>query len=136
VADILSMVDEREPMERDFSELQGLLPLQFRGARRGVSETEPLRRLMTAMLVDAVRCFETKFNAYPSARRQEFAEVRSWIFSDADDGVFSFRAVCDALEVDPGVIRKALTRRQEPELAGEERRIFRRSAQRTKRLSA
>jgi hypothetical protein len=62
--------------------------------------------------------------------------VRAWIFFDADDGVFSFRAICDALEVDPEVIRKALTRRQERALAAEEGRIFRRSAQRTKRLSA
>jgi len=27
----------------------------------------------------------------------EFAEVRSWIFSDEDNGAFSFKAVCDAL---------------------------------------
>ena len=122
-------------MESDFSELQGILPLQFRGARRAIFGTEPLRRLMIAMLVDAVRCFETKFDPYQAARRQEFAEAHSWIFSDADEGVFSFRAVCDALEVDPGVIRKALTRRHERRLAGEERRLFRRSAQHAKRVS-
>jgi hypothetical protein len=76
MADVLSMVS-REPTESDFSELQGILPEQFYGARRGTSEVEPLRRLMIAMLVDAVRCFETKFDARQPATRQEFAEVRS-----------------------------------------------------------
>jgi hypothetical protein len=126
MANILSMVS-REPTESDFSELQGVLPEQFFGDRRGTSEIQPVRRLMIAMLVDAVKCFETRFDARQPATCREFAEVRSWIFSDADDGVFSFRAVCDALGVEPALIRKGLARRQEKRLAGERRRILRRS---------
>jgi hypothetical protein len=136
MAEILSMVRDKEPVESDFSELQGFLPLQFHGARRGTSEIEPLRRLMVAMLVDAVRCFETKFDARQPATRQQFAEVHSWIFSDADDGVFSFTAVCDTLGIDPGVIRKGLTRWGEKRPAGERRRIIRRSAMPGKWISA
>jgi hypothetical protein len=134
--DILSMLTERQPTEIDSSELHGILPEQFYGARRGTSEGEPLRRLMIAMLVDAIRCFETKFDARQPATRQEFAEVRSWIFSDADDGVFSFRAVCDALAVDPGAIRKGLTRWQENGFAGGRRQTIRRSTLPAKRISA
>ena len=136
MADILSTVCDRAPMESDFSEPQGVLPEQFYGTRRGTSEIEPLRRLMIAMLVDAVRCFERKFDARQPATRQEFAEVRSWIFSDADDGVFSFTAVCDTLVVDPGAIRKGLIRWGEKRLAGERRRIIRRSAMPGKWISA
>ena len=134
--DILSMLTDRQPTESDFSELQGILPEQFYGARRGTSEVEPLRRLMIAMLVDAIRSFETKFDARQPATRQEFAEVRSWIFSDADDGVFSFRAVCDALAADPGAIRKGLTRWQENGFACGRRRTIRRSTLPAKRISA
>jgi hypothetical protein len=135
MADILSMVSDRAPMEGNFSEPQGILPGQFYGARRGTSEIEPLHRLMIAMLVDAVRCFETRFDARQPARCQEFAEVRSWIFSDADDGVFSFRAVCDALEVDPGAIRKGLTRLQEKGFVWSKHRTIRRSTLPAKRIS-
>lgn len=136
MAGILSMVRDREPMERDSSELEGVLPLQFYGARRGTSEVEPLRRLMVAMLVDAVRCFESGLDARQPAARQQFAEARSWIFSDADDGVFSFRALCDALEVDPAAIRQGLSRWQEKGYAGRKRRTIRRSTLPTKRISA
>jgi hypothetical protein len=126
MAAILS-INNRESTKGDFSELQGLLPMQFYGARRVTGQIEPLRRLMIAMLVDAVHCFETKFETRQPAARREFAEVRSWIFSDLDDGVFSFRAVCDALELDSGAIRKRLTRWQEKRRAGEKHRIFGRS---------
>jgi hypothetical protein len=134
MADIVSMVSDREPTASLFSELRGVLPAQFYGSRRGTREIEPLRRLMIATLVDAVRCFETKFDARQPATSQEFAEVRSWIFSDADDGVFSFRAVCDALAVDPGAIRKGLTRWQEKGFAGGKRRTIRRSTLSAKHL--
>ena len=53
--DILSMLTDRQPTESDFSELQGILPEQFYGARWDTSVIEPLGRLMIAMLVDAIR---------------------------------------------------------------------------------
>jgi hypothetical protein len=136
MANVRSIVNQADPMEAEFSEPQAVLPLQFYGARRGTSEVEPLRRLMVAMLVDAVRCFQTKFETRQSARRQEFAEVRSWIFSDADDGPFSLRAVCDALEIDPKAIRNGLARWEEERLAGQKPRMIRRPALQSRRISA
>jgi hypothetical protein len=73
-----------------------VLPVQFHNGRADKATAAPLRRRMVAILVDAIRCFRTKLALRQSARRQEFAEVRSWIFSDDDDGCFSFRGVCDA----------------------------------------
>src|ERR1700746_2222685 len=108
---IRSIVNEAYPTSGEFSEPQAILPLQFYGARRGSSEVEPLRRLMVAMLVDTVRCFQTKFEKRQPGVRQEFAEVRSWIFSDEDDGPFSFRTVCDALEINAEAVRKGPARR-------------------------
>src|SRR5438067_1714999 len=105
MADMLPMVNETDQLNDEFSEAEAVLPPQFYGARSGAATIEPLRRLMFAMLVDAVRCFKTKFEARQQARRHEFAEVRSWIFSDEDNGAFSFKAVCDALEIDPEAIR-------------------------------
>jgi hypothetical protein len=113
-----------------------VLPLQFHGGRRGTATTEPLRRLMVAMLVDAIRCFQTKLEARQPAKRQEFAEVRSWIFSEEDNGFFSFTAVCDALEIDAQAIRKGLARWAEKKLAGDKPRwMIRRSAPAVKCIS-
>jgi hypothetical protein len=133
---IQSIVNQADPTSGEFSEPQAVLPLQFYGARRGSSEVEPLRRLMLAMLVDAVRCFQTKFEKRQPGVRQEFAEVRSWIFSDEDDGPFSFRTVCDALEIDAGALRKGLVRWAAQRLSGAKPRMLRRTTLAAKRISA
>jgi hypothetical protein len=123
MADMFATVNEGDQTDHEFSVTEAVLPVQFYGARRGAATIEPLRRLMIAMLVDAVRCFQTKFGARQQARRQEFEEVRSWIFSDKDNGPFSFTAVCDALEIDPKAIRKGLVRWEEKTLSGEQPRM-------------
>jgi len=128
MVNMLAMVNEEEHLNDEFAEAEAMLPLQFYGKRSGAAASEPLRRLMVAMLVDAVRCFQTEFAARQEARRQEFAEARSWIFSDKENGVFSFKAVCDALEIDPEAMRKALIRWEEKRLSGEKLRMIRRSA--------
>jgi hypothetical protein len=134
MADILPILNRAE--SREFSELEATLPLQFYGARRGTSDADPLRRLMVAMLVDAVRCFQSKFEMRRPGTRQEFAEVRSWIFSDADDGPFSFRTVCDELEVDPEALRKLLLRWVANEDSGGKPRMIRRASSPARRISA
>jgi hypothetical protein len=91
---------------------------------------------MIAMLVDAIRSFQTELEARQSARREEFSEARSWVFSDDDNGFFSFRAVCDALELDPRTLRTGLARWEKRKLAGEQALpIVRRSIPGAKRIS-
>ena len=135
MGDILLMVSQRDPMEDEFSQSQAVLPLQFYGPRRGTLESEPLRRLMSSMLIDAVRCYQTKFKKHQSGRRQEFAEVQSWLFSGRDDGPFSFRAVCDELEIDPEAVRQGLTRWAAEKIAGRKPPMIQRPSLPTKRIS-
>jgi hypothetical protein len=136
MADILSIVDATDSKEGEFSVLEAILPLQFYGARRRASETQPVRCLMIAMLVDAVRCFQTKFEVRRLGMRQEFAKVRSWIFSDQDDGPFSFRAVCDELEVEPEALRQGLLRWAAERGSSGKSRMIRRIALPARRISA
>jgi hypothetical protein len=121
---MLAMVNEGDQSAHEFSAPEAVLPVQFYGSRRAATTIEPVRRLMVAMLVDAVRCFQTKFEARQQARRQELAEVRSWIFSDEDNGAFSFKAVCDALEIDPKAIRRGLAQWEEKRLSGRQPRMM------------
>jgi len=104
-----------------------ILPAQFYEARPGAARVEPLRRLMVAVLVDAVRCFQTKSEARNRAGLQEFAEVRSWIFSNDETGIFAFKSVCDLLKIDPGTVRKWLLRWQEGRASGRKPRMIRRT---------
>jgi hypothetical protein len=128
MASMNEKVNETNQVDDEFSQTEGILPFQFFGNRRSIRSIEPLRRLMVAMLVDAVRVFQTKFEARQPSTRQEFAEVRRWIFSDDESGMFSFKPVCEALEIDPGTIRKGLVRWQQKRLvAGKPKMLIRHS---------
>jgi hypothetical protein len=104
-----------------------ILPVQFHPARRGTSDTEPVRRLMFAILVDAVRCFQANVSARAAFRRRLFWEARLWIFSEKGGGPFSFDTVCDALDVDPRGLRRWLLDWREKRLGGGKVRVIRRA---------
>jgi hypothetical protein len=104
-----------------------VMPAQFYPARRRSASVEPIMRLMAGILIDAVRCFQSNFEASHPGRRQKFREARLWIFDDAGGGPFSFRSVCDSLELDPRGLRNWIIRWQEKRRSGERQRTIRRS---------
>jgi hypothetical protein len=127
--DLFALVHNSNHFENEFSGAEVLLPVQFHDRPNSASTGEPLRRLMVAMLVDAIRCVQTKFDARQPSRRQDYGNARSWIFSSDEKPVFSFKAVCDALDIDASVVRKYLVQWEEKRLNGEKpRRIIRRAA--------
>lgn len=132
---MMPMLQQTESHDGDFTQLEGVLPAQFYGPRRQASDFVPVQRLLIAMLVDAVRSFQTRFEAKQSEKRQEFTEARWWIFSDKNDGPFSFRTVCEALDLDPKTIRKALSSWAEERVAGVKPRMIRYSTGRSSRIS-
>jgi hypothetical protein len=110
-------LNERDGIDNALLQAEVVLPVQFHGTPKGTAAFQPVRRLMLAMLADAIRCFRTNSGARQPVRRRDFAEAQSWIFSDKDDGFFSFNAVCDALEIDPKAVRKMLVRSNARNLA-------------------
>jgi hypothetical protein len=84
------------------------LPAQLCGARRGSASMEPLKNLMTAVLADAIRCYQRNFQAVTLHKKCEFEEARNWLFKDRNDGPFSFDTVCYVLETDPDLLRRQL----------------------------
>jgi hypothetical protein len=128
MADMFARFNQTDGYDTEFSQTEAILPFQFYGDRRRDAANEPLKRLLVAMLVEGVRCFQTGSGAHRPAQRRDFAEAHSWIFSDVDDGPFSFRAVCEALEIDTQALRRGLLRWEEKKLSGEKPRIVRRSA--------
>jgi hypothetical protein len=91
------------------SESETILPVQFFGKGSNSGRTEPIMRLMFAVLEDAVRCFERDLRAGSVSRRRRFLEAEDWLFRHSESaGLFSFRSVCDVLDIDPDGIRRAL----------------------------
>ena len=121
-------IDPGGPASDDLSfRADAVMPVQFYPARPGSASVEPIMRLMAGILIDAVRCFQNNFEARHPNRRQEFWEARLWIFDDRETGPFSFRSVCDSLEVDSRGLRNWIVRWLEERRSGERQRKIRRS---------
>jgi hypothetical protein len=73
-----------------------------RNARRGLT---PERRLLIAILADAVDCYQKNLSASTGRRRRLCREAEDWILSDDQSWVFSFRNICDVLGVDVDALR-------------------------------
>ena len=85
-----------------------LTPVQYYdGVHRDNPETQAIKRLMVAVLADAVRCFQTYAHAQSRAGRRMFGEAEWWIL-DRSDGPFSFQAICETLGIEPDRLREGL----------------------------
>ena len=86
-----------------------LMPVQYYdGMRRDNPETQAIKRLMFAVLADAVRCFQTYADAQSRAERLIFGETEWWILDRNSDGPFTFEAICEALGIEPDCLRNGL----------------------------
>lgn len=111
------------------SDESGILPVQFYQGRRDAGEEGPTRRLMTAILVDAVHCYQA--GAGRGWKDPDAAEARSWIFGVYPEFPFSFANVCAELGISPDRIRERLLLDDERVAAGGRPPFLRRPAIRT-----
>jgi hypothetical protein len=83
------------------------------------------RRLMIAVLADAIGCLQKNLRARNAKKRRLFLEAEEWIRSEDIAWPFSFRNICDVLGVDAEALRAQADgwkRRQERSSA--RRRVF------------
>lgn len=84
-----------------------ILPCQFFGSM-GANTLCAEQRLMLAVLVDAINILQG-WNRMGSARkRRAFAEAGQWVTTPGRNYPFSFDSVCDALSIDPEILRERL----------------------------
>src|SRR5262249_42595060 len=70
----------------------------------------PERLLMLAVLENAVTCYRRYARARDSRARRWFEEARDWLASGDRSSLFSFETICDALDLHPSYVRRALCR--------------------------
>ncbi len=85
-----------------------LLPTQFY-ERGGRSILEGERRLMLAVLEDAVSCFQKYAGATGQRGRRLFQEAEDWFHEEEGAWVFSFEAICTVLNINSEYFRKNLS---------------------------
>lgn len=83
----------------------GILPAQYIAQRQGAHQ--PLRRLMIAMLEDAIRTFQRYLFTQSKSGRRLFSEAEAWLLDEGRDVPLRFADVC-VLELDAAFLRRAL----------------------------
>lgn len=85
-----------------------ILPEQFSALQGRPLQRE--KRLLFAILEDAIHCFQTYFLATRDRERRLFQEAEEWLYSTDSEWLFSFENVCEMLDLQPAYLRGALSR--------------------------
>lgn len=86
-----------------------LTPSQFHGGvRTQHPQAHAMKRLMLAVLEDALRCLQTYIESRNQVDRKAFAEAETWILDRKAQGPFAFDTICEALEIQPGHLRDGI----------------------------
>jgi hypothetical protein len=85
-----------------------LLPAQFFDTIKQKAHACGERRLMVAILEDAVDCFQKYLWATDNRSRHLWTEAETWFLSDDDSWPFSFVNICHALDLHPEFLRRGL----------------------------
>lgn len=94
-----------------------VLPAQYSETLRRKAHLEPEKRLLLAVLEDAVACFQKHLFAQDKKGKAVFQEAEEWIMEEGSDWVFSFENICEVLEFNPQYVRQGLLRWKETKLA-------------------
>jgi len=85
-----------------------LLPEQYLDTFRRKLYLEPEKKLMLAILEDAIACYQKYLFARDSKGKALFQEAEEWVEEAGTANVFSFDSVCETLGLNPDYLRRGL----------------------------
>ena len=90
-----------------------ILPFQYFELFRRNTCLEGEKKLILAVLEDAVACFQKHYGARDKKGKELFYEAQEWLMDEKDDWVFSFRNICESLGINPEYLRSGLVQWRE-----------------------
>jgi hypothetical protein len=84
-------------------------------------QLEPEKRLMLAVLEDAVACFQRYISARNRRERILFNDTKDWIHDENSYYLFSFENICEVLMLNPEYVREGLLRWKQKTLAQQQK---------------
>ena len=88
----------------------GILPVQYGESRRRKLPSEGERKLLFAVLEDAIRTYLRHRDSGAEARNNEdYVEAAEWLSSDDECGPFAYVNVCEALGIDADSLRSGIS---------------------------
>ena len=85
-----------------------LLSAQYFDMLRRKTLLEPEKRLMLAILEDAINCYQDNLFSQRAKNKRLFDETEEWITTPGGDWIFSFDNVCESLGFNPEYVRHGL----------------------------
>jgi len=82
----------------------------FYEAMKRSSHLEPEKRLLAAVLDDALKCYQKYLGVQKGRGKKVFRETEQWLWEGDRDDVFAFENICVALGLSPGYVRRLLVR--------------------------
>ena len=113
---IVNILDtlRRETPRSETNLSDNLLPSQFWGAH-GTSSIQPEKRLLAAVLEEAISILLSGSRVRSSEQLQEARDAAAWFASDDRSGAFSFASICDVFALDTTSVREAVGRMKDGE---------------------
>ena len=102
-----------------FFEPSVLLPVQFFAGLCQKAPAEGERRLMLAVLGDAIECFQKHLWATDRQHRGLHDEAELWFLADEPGWLFSFVSICEACDINPAFLREGLLAWKTRQLSGQ-----------------
>jgi len=93
-------------------------PSPYSFEERTAVRDSPERRLLLAVLADALNVHDRYGTARGGEAGRRALEVERWVASEAMETPFAFVRICEALEIDPSPIRQHVRRIRLARLAG------------------
>ena len=100
------------------------LPSLFYGNEGLPRHLEGERRLMLALLKDAVECLKKYRAARSSPGRELYQNALEWIEDESTGWLLSFANICDLLGYDPNYLRKFLLKREHTTAKSTRARVY------------
>ena len=94
-------------------QLDPVLPAQYLATFQRNTHLEPEKALMLAVLEDAVTCIQKYALSSQAKEKRLFRQTRDWILTEDDEWPFSFVNICEAVGLDHGYVRRAVTSMKE-----------------------
>lgn len=94
-----------------------LLPAEYFETFRRKTHLEPEKKLMLAVLDDAIACFQKHVSAREGPGKKIFGEAEEWFLKENSEWPFSFENICEVLGINPSYLRQGLIRCKEMHLA-------------------
>jgi hypothetical protein len=85
-----------------------LLPEQYLDTFRRKLHLEPEKKLMLAILEDAIACYQKYLFARDSKGKALFHDAEEWVEETGGASVFAFDSVCETLGLNPDYLRRGL----------------------------